>query len=730
MSALEAHVEGFPRSYDTALCLIPPENVQTSINHIRNLYDKAYNRWPPHVNLIYPFVKPELLRDAVHVLCETELLALTPKKITLEEPDFFKQRDHNTIILRPQKEEGLKFASKLIEEICRKFGWSSQNDFQPHLTIGQSNDANADSHKFLMEKARLLAIIEWDIESLFVLVRGSTSLAAAASHMMRPMRLWGRVDTSNSKVHHDLDVAVSTVGIQEGDAHNMATFQFEASSRLWRRTITEFPERPLQEIRQLIVASYNVLAEFQWPPCPSRYPLIISNILSERAAADIIILQEVTDHFLPFLLQDPRITESYIFATHGPPGIEGSGPLPSLLNTVVLSKLPFSWKYLQFPRKHKGAAVLELAGSCTGVSAGTKPQPVILAACHLTQGLTDGAVISKRNELKKLTEHLSAAFPDNPWILAGDLNLASSSFSIDQARKKGHLSSSGYQCLREIDKIIADSELHDAWLLTRICNGVSRDAIGSSQSLEELHEGEQGATFDPLANPLAAKAIGGGGLYDRPQRYDRILFNSKLSLTASGFNLFGHPLAQPQPGIMVASDHWGIRCLFSEIKDDCDRNPNGRGGPALAIISKKAPSSLGKTDNLKSILASLGCLPTKTQREERADALNTLERVLCRPGGVLAGSTQRSPLDVILIPVGSYGLGVWDAESDIDCLCVGRISSGTFFSLALSKLKRANNEGVHVMRVVRAKTGTMLELSISGIMFDLQYCAAGEIVAK
>ncbi|CAF4827340.1 unnamed protein product, partial [Rotaria sp. Silwood2] len=43
-------------THKTALCLIPPENVWEQIQSIRSKYDKAYPRWMPHINLIYPFV--------------------------------------------------------------------------------------------------------------------------------------------------------------------------------------------------------------------------------------------------------------------------------------------------------------------------------------------------------------------------------------------------------------------------------------------------------------------------------------------------------------------------------------------------------------------------------------------------------------------------------------------------------------------------------------------------
>ncbi len=47
------------RAYDDpqrALCILPPPALSTSIDAIRRAHDKAFVRWPPHINLAFPFV--------------------------------------------------------------------------------------------------------------------------------------------------------------------------------------------------------------------------------------------------------------------------------------------------------------------------------------------------------------------------------------------------------------------------------------------------------------------------------------------------------------------------------------------------------------------------------------------------------------------------------------------------------------------------------------------------
>jgi poly(A) polymerase Pap1 len=95
-----------------------------------------------------------------------------------------------------------------------------------------------------------------------------------------------------------------------------------------------------------------------------------------------------------------------------------------------------------------------------------------------------------------------------------------------------------------------------------------------------------------------------------------------------------------------------------------------------------------------------------------------------------AVDSNRSKVSIVVVPVGSYGLGVWSTSSDIDCLCVGSISIKTFFAIASQRLKKAVDLGVKILRKVKAASGTMLELDIRGVKLDLQYCPASKIAER
>lgn len=712
--------QSFEESYDTALCLIPPPHLWGPVNALRSLNDEKFTKWPPHVTLVYPFVAPEALPAVAEALCQLDLLPQGDGiSISLEEAGAFSHRRRSTVFIRPTSEAERSCLSELKNRVTQFLGWPKGREYQPHLTVAQSEDTHAAWHQFLLEKARLLTPLTWTTHQLAIMIRDAASPNKATAS--RPMRLWGFVDLASHSVIRDSE-ALATIPDLIADAslpRLQTTFSYDEVNSLWKpvANIPTDTDENTSALSRLVIASYNVLAEFDWPPASSRYPALVSNILSERASADILILQEVTDQFLSFLLEDADIRSRYSFITHGSPHQPGIAPLPSHLNIVVLSKFPFQWEYLSSPQKHKGFAILKFPTVRTGGSSDAPSAPLILAACHLSKGLTDVALKAKADEMKKLIEYLDSSFPSHPWVLAGDFNLASSSHTIDEALKKGEISGKG---LEEIDAVISRAGFQDAWLTTRVGPGESSNTTGSHESDMGLYEGEQGATFDPISNVLASASAGVGSA--RPQRYDRILVKRGVQLQPHGFNMFGQATdAKGSP----ASDHWGIRCLL--MLSSHDTNAATPSTPDFQVTLHKAALTLGSFEELKESLVSSGQFPTAPEGDLRKEAISLLQKILLEEDNTASDTEKRSQLQLVLIPVGSFGLGVWTGLSDVDCLCVGNISSRTFFALAVQKLKKASEKGIRILRRVMANTGTMLELEIRGIKFDLQYCAAAAI---
>ncbi|KAF1844016.1 uncharacterized protein K460DRAFT_287753 [Cucurbitaria berberidis CBS 394.84] len=496
------------------------------------------------------------------------------------------------------------------------------------------------------------------------------------------------------------------------------TFYFNSEQEMW--SVCTGEELNDIESTTVTISSYNVFIDSEYPPARDRDSLLVRTILSDAAMADIIVLQEVSDDFLSYLLSDNEVQRRYPFTSHAPPSQPEVGPLPSLRNIVILSNRCFNWSLVPFHRRHKGALVAHFHGILKSSASGL--EDLVIAGVHLTCGLTDGSVAAKNAQLRNLTGYLNQHHRTEPWIVAGDFNTTTSAYSVGTALKDKSISSQTVAVLSSIESEIRDVGLLDTWSIARI-EGV--DEVATSEH-DELFEGEEGATFDPRNNVLAAATSGTST--NRPQRYDRILVRPQETLCLSSFNHFGLP--EVVEGVqVVASDHYGVRAVVRVLDGMADGSSDDRCTmEQLPVHYRRAIGSLSDSATLGKALAAHGMFPLEVQVRQRQDAFTLLKQVVVGTFG--ADDPTLSDIPLIIVPVGSYALGVWNSESDIDCLCVGTISSKTFFKLARQRLVKAESQGVRILRKVEAKTGAMLELSINGIAMDLQYCPAARVVER
>ncbi|KAK1979376.1 endonuclease/Exonuclease/phosphatase [Colletotrichum cereale] len=711
-----------PATHDTALCLIPPRGQWPSVDRLRFDNDKAYAKWPPHVNLLYPFVKstdPSALRLACDAIVDC-LISRTSSgeaanlPIRLDSPDYFQHKNGSTLFLCDIDAARTSQLASLRADILAAIGQTRPGPYNMHMTVAQCEDTTHSSKlEFLLEKLRRQPPVSWEASQLAVLVRAPSG----------QMKQWGLIDLASPSLH----ICEDSFGLdQETNAAVRPQQTWYTSDRqpAWQLVDPVSSEPPSPTVKRpenLIVASWNVLAEFHWPPSRTRYPIILDNMLAENSLADVVVLQEVTDDFLPFLLEDERIRKQYTYVSQGPPDNPAAGPLPNILNIVVLSKYIFSWEYLPFKRQHKGSCVFKFDSLGHGESEGLT-LPLILATCHLTQGLTDGAVVAKERELQRILSHLKSNYAANQWLIVGDFNIVTSAYTVDNAVKKGAITVQTETVLRSIETTLAEADLLDAWMVSRIEAGVTDNLKGDAN---DIFEGEQGATFDPRENPHAAKMVG-SGYNNRPQRYDRILVKSGGPLQISRFNTFGFITGKggPREGPLYASDHWGIRCLLQRFDS---KEAAAHSARVVPVEPKRAPAGLSDTAALRQCMENLDVYPTEQDETTRKEALQLLRQILLESDQVNADQTRGRPT-IMLVPVGSYGLGTWSRTSDVDCLCIGSISPRIFFTLARQRLRKSGEPGVRLLRKVRAKTGIMLEVEVMGIKCDLQYCQAPSVV--
>jgi 2'-5' RNA ligase len=154
----------------TALCIIPPENVWEQIQSIRSIYDKAYPRWMPHINLIYPFI-PEGNFENMKALLEPIINRKKPFQIQFDESSFsyFKQRgDECTYHLQPKNSTDVVELQKSIQNQISHL-IKNKRAFQAHLTLGQTTTTKI-SDVFIELKAKWKTI-EFTVDRLYMISR-------------------------------------------------------------------------------------------------------------------------------------------------------------------------------------------------------------------------------------------------------------------------------------------------------------------------------------------------------------------------------------------------------------------------------------------------------------------------------------------------------------------------------------------------------------------------------
>jgi endonuclease/exonuclease/phosphatase family metal-dependent hydrolase/2'-5' RNA ligase len=745
-------------SYDTALCVIPPAHLRRDIDRLRALYDKAYGRWPAHINIIYPFVAVERLPQAMEVI-RTKLrnsplhYGNQDLNVRLDKSDYFSHKRSSTIyITEGENDTGKRSLTQLRRDILDAFNNQQplDDEYQPHLTIGQSEAQDTPLREYLLAKAGLLPPTKWQVEELVVLVRERTQASSK-------IRVWGTIQLSGdlpitigrsvnvqSVVHCEKvlppderagELSSSPEDTQSSMISNMTaavqpgvTFQFSPTGSNWNAVQ---PTTPPSEERvtagSLIVSTYNVFVDSIHPPPQDRYPILLQNLLSDSALADVLVLQEVSDSFLSYLLKHDHIRHRYPFSTHGPPDQAEIGPLASLRNIVVLSRWPFHWDWLPFEKRHKGTIVVVL--DTVGNYKESTFLPLVVAGVHLTSGLTDSSLAAKQSQVKAILRHLSRNYAENQWIVAGDFNITTSSYTIDAAVKRKSISPESATTLSSLDVMISDTGLCDSWFAARFEIGKTSGSQRGGMEFEDLYEGEEGATFEPTENPLAAEGAA-RSYHSRPQRYDRIFVKGD-SLRVTNFNMFGfleenNDDQSQTPKDRCGSDHWGIR---ASLQLDPDSAAMTESPLSVAIDVKKAPPNIADVTVLKACLDEHQVFPTDEEISKRKEVFSLVKNVL-QQGESRGAAENRHSLSFVVVPVGSYRLGVWNASSDIDCLCIGQISPKTFYALTVPKLRKAADLGVRILRKVKAASGIMLELEVRGIRLDLHYCAATSVVER
>ena len=128
-----------PSVHRSALALLFPAALTTQIQKARELHDKGYQRWMPHINLLYGFVAEEFFEEARQRL-QSLLKNTPPFRITLSEVQRFEHKKSTTLWLQPicvpaKALENLQAKIQKLFPECQEQSSRGEHGFTPHLTV-------------------------------------------------------------------------------------------------------------------------------------------------------------------------------------------------------------------------------------------------------------------------------------------------------------------------------------------------------------------------------------------------------------------------------------------------------------------------------------------------------------------------------------------------------------------------------------------------------------------
>ena len=150
---IPAHILKLPAhlSHKSALVLLPPSDIIAPIELLRRVYDKQFDRWPPHINLLYPFLANAgvrnkedggtqyTLKNEIRMRIARAVQDIAPFHMSLpaDAPSAFHHSERSySVWLRPttQNIQGLHAALQTeFYEVNH-----DTRPFTPHLSVGQT----------------------------------------------------------------------------------------------------------------------------------------------------------------------------------------------------------------------------------------------------------------------------------------------------------------------------------------------------------------------------------------------------------------------------------------------------------------------------------------------------------------------------------------------------------------------------------------------------------------
>lgn len=126
------------KTYTTAVVLIPPETVQPPIQAIRQIHDRNFRRWMPHITLLYPFTERRDFASVIPALTRAAQ-QMSSFSVELARFDAFRHSKSCTMFLVPEPEDEIVRLHRVLLEHLPDYDDTARfaGGFHPHLSVGQ-----------------------------------------------------------------------------------------------------------------------------------------------------------------------------------------------------------------------------------------------------------------------------------------------------------------------------------------------------------------------------------------------------------------------------------------------------------------------------------------------------------------------------------------------------------------------------------------------------------------
>jgi len=171
-SQSDSVIDKLTRVHSSSLVVVPPRASWKRIQKIRNTFDPSAKRWPPHINLIYPFFEKNDL-DLVKPLIENKVTSIEPFIIKL---NSFEYDENGVVYLRPSTNnfELVKLQESLqkLFPTCHNMSMIDSN-YVPRLEVATFSVEDVQSK--VAELQSSWEPVEFLVDQIFVIDRDDTT---------------------------------------------------------------------------------------------------------------------------------------------------------------------------------------------------------------------------------------------------------------------------------------------------------------------------------------------------------------------------------------------------------------------------------------------------------------------------------------------------------------------------------------------------------------------------